>query len=125
KPAASTAMTPKPAAPAPTPAPAPKPAAMAATNPFNTNKCAACHAIDQDKVGPAWKTVVEKYGDAATLAKDFESGFKERRVANSIAKWKPKEGLMTSQFNSLIKGHEKEAAHALFESVKNGKFGSY
>jgi cytochrome c551/c552 len=130
KPAAT--MTPKPAAPAPAPAPkpkaaapVPKPVAMAPTNPFNTAKCAACHAVDQDKVGPAWKTVVEKYGDAATLAKDFESGFKERRVANSIAKWKSKEGLMTSQFNNLIKGHEKEAAHALFETVKNGKFGSY
>ncbi len=148
--AAAPAMTPKPAAPmtpkpeakpapvaAPKPAAAPamtatpeaapaKPAAMPATaKTFNTGKCAACHAVDHDKVGPAWKTVVEKYGDAATLAKDFESGFKERRVANSIAKWKSKEGLMTSQFNSLIKGHEKEAAHALFETVKNGKFGDY
>ncbi len=125
-------MTAKPAAPVPAPKPATA-AAMtakpAATSPamslFSTTKCMACHAIDHDKVGPAWKTVVEKYGDEATLAKDFEAGFKERRVANSIAKWKSKEGLMTPQFNHLIKGHEKEAAHALFMTVKHGKFGNY
>jgi cytochrome c551/c552 len=92
---------------------------------FNTKKCSACHSIEKDKVGPAWKTVAAKYGDADTLAKDFLAGFKERRVANSIAKWKHKEGLMTSQFKHLIKGKEKAAAHALFESVKNGKFGDY
>jgi cytochrome c551/c552 len=120
KPEASTAMTAKPA----TPAPASE-AVASAMRTFSTMKCMACHAIDDDKVGPAWKTVVEKYGDAATLARDFEAGFKERRVANSIAKWKSKEGLMTAQYRNLIKGHEKEAAHALFESVKNGKFGSY
>jgi cytochrome c551/c552 len=128
KPAATAAGAPKPkAAPAMTPKPetsASKPEAMSTTA-FNTGKCATCHSIDHDKVGPAWKTVAEKYGDEATLAKDFETGFKERRVANSIAKWKPKEGLMTGQFNNLIRGHEKEAAHALFESVKNGKFGNY
>lgn len=140
-PATGSTMTPtteaKPSAPAPAPepsaamiaepaAPAPKPAAAPATaETFNTTKCKACHAIDQDKVGPAWKTVVEKYGDAATLARDFESGFKERRVANSIAKWKSKEVLMTSQYRSLIKGHEKAVAHALFESVRQGKFGNY
>ena len=92
---------------------------------FNTKKCSACHSIDKDKVGPSWKTVVEKYGDEAALAKDFQAGFKERKVASSIAKWKSKEGLMTSQFKHLIKGKEKEAAHALFETVKNGKFGDY
>ena len=120
KPEESTAMTSKPAA------SSAKPEAMSTTvSPFSTTKCMACHAIDHDKVGPAWKTVVEKYGDEAALAKDFEAGFKERRVANSIAKWKSKEGLMTSQFDHLIKGHEKEAAHALFMTVKNGKFGSY
>ena len=125
------AMTAKPAAAAPKPAPKPevsssKPLAMSTTaNTFDTKKCATCHSIDHDKVGPAWKTVAEKYGDEATLAKDFEAGFKERRVANSIAKWKSKEGLMSMQYRNLIKGHEKEAAHALFESVKNGKFGDY
>ena len=114
-----------------TAAPAPaKPAASAAkpeaaTATFSTTRCMACHAIDHDKVGPAWKTVVEKYGSEAALAKDFETGFKQRRVANAIAKWKAKEGLMTMQYRNLIKGHEKEAAHALFETVKHGKFGSY
>jgi len=92
---------------------------------FSTNKCKACHAVKKDKVGPAWEKVVKAYGDEPTLAGDFASGFKSRRVANSESKWKGKEGLMTAQFNHLIKGHEKEAAHALFETVKNNKFGNY
>jgi cytochrome c551/c552 len=96
-------------------------------NAFNTKRCSACHNIDHDKVGPAWKTVAKAYGDEATLAKVFEDGFKvsDRKVAGSIAKWKHKAGLMTAQYNHLIKGHGKEAAHALFESVKNDKFGDY
>lgn len=146
KPSQPTTMAAKSSAPAPaaTPAPAkptataaPKPAAttakpeasspkpVATMKPFSTTRCMACHAIDHDKVGPAWKTVVEKYGNEAALAKDFEAGFKARRVANAIAKWKSKEGLMTAQYDHLIKGHAKEAAHALFMTVKHGKFGTY
>ena len=96
-------------------------------NAFSTTKCVACHAIDHDKVGPAWKHVVAAYGDEATLAKVFESGFavNDRKIAGSDAKWKGKAGLMTMQYKHLIKGHEKEVAHALFETVKNGKFGDY
>jgi hypothetical protein len=94
---------------------------------FNTGKCAACHAIDTVKIGPAWKDVVKAYGDEATLAKVFESGFavKDRKIASTEPKFHAKAGLMTGQFDHLIKGHEKEAAHALFESVKNDKFGDY
>ena len=102
--------------------------AMSTTaNAFSTRKCMACHAIDHVKVGPAWKHVVAAYGDEATLAKVFESGFavKDRHIAGKEAKWKGKAGLMTMQFKHLIKGHEKAAAHALFETVKNGKFGDY
>ncbi len=101
---------------------------MATTaNAFSTTKCMACHAIDHVKVGPAWKHVVKAYGNEATLAKVFESGFavKDRHIAGKEAKWKGKAGLMTMQFKHLIKGHEKEAAHALFETVKNNKFGNY
>lgn len=96
-------------------------------NAFSTNKCKACHAIDHAKVGPAWKDVAKAYGDEATLAKVFEGGFKvsDRKIAGSTAKWKHKAGLMTAQYNHLIKGHEKEAAHALFATVKAGKFGDY
>jgi len=96
-------------------------------NAFPTNKCKSCHSIDTDKVGPAWKTVVEKYGDETTLAKVFEDGFavKDRKIAASDAKWKRKAGLMTMQYKHLIKGHEKEVAHAIFAAVKAGKFGDY
>lgn len=96
-------------------------------NAFNSSKCLACHAIDHAKVGPAWKDVVKAYGDEATLAKVFESGFavSDRKIAGTEAKWKSKAGLMTMQYKHLIKGHDKEVAHALFETVKNGKFGEY
>jgi hypothetical protein len=94
---------------------------------FNTKKCAVCHNIDTVKIGPAWKDVAKAYGDEATLAKVFESGFavKDRKIASTEPKFHAKAGLMTGQFDHLIKGHEKEAAHALFESVKNDKFGDY
>ena len=98
-----------------------------AANAFSTTKCMACHAIDHDKVGPAWKAVAAAYGDEATLAKTCESGFavNERKSAGTEAEGAAKAGLRTMQYKNRIKGHEKEAAHALFETVKNGKFGDY
>lgn len=90
---------------------------------FNTGKCRACHSIDKDKVGPAWATVAKDYGSADALAAVFKGGFKveDRKVAGSNDKWKHKAGLMTAQFNHLIKGHEDEAAKALFAAVASGK----
>jgi len=94
---------------------------------FNTHKCKACHSVDKKKVGPAWKDVAAAYGDEATLAKVFADGFAvgDRKVIAADSKWKSKAGMMTSQYKHLIKGHEKEAAHALFETVKADKFGDY
>lgn len=90
---------------------------------FSTGACAACHKIDKDAVGPAWKTVAEKYGNEETLAKTFKAGFKveDRKVAGSIGKWKSQAAIMTGQYNSLIKGKEDDAAKALFAAVKAGK----
>jgi cytochrome c551/c552 len=90
---------------------------------FDTKPCKACHAVDHDVVGPAWKTVADTYGSADALASVFKSGFSvdDRKVAGSSAKWKSKTMLMTPQFNNLIKGHEDEAAKALFAAVKAGK----
>lgn len=90
---------------------------------FNTGPCKACHAVGKDVVGPDWKVVAEKYGDAKTLAAVFKAGFKseDRKVAASNEKWKKQEALMTGQFNTLIKGHEDDAAAALFDAVKAGK----
>lgn len=98
-----------------------------AANAFPATKCKACHSVAKDKLGPSWKSIADAYGDEATLAKVFESGFdvKDRKLAASNGKWKGKAALMTGQFKSLIQGHEKEAAHALFESVKAGKIGNY
>lgn len=97
--------------------------ATAGAGEFKTGACAACHKIDADSVGPAWKTVAEHYGSADKLAAVFKAGFKveDRKVAASNAKWKGQAGMMTGQFSSLIKGHEDDAAAALFAAVKAGK----
>jgi len=90
---------------------------------FNVKKCKACHAVGKKKVGPAWKDVAAAYGDEATLAKVFKDGFKvgDRKMIIADAKWKKKAGMMTGQYKKLIKGHEDEAAKALFDAVKRGK----
>jgi len=98
-------------------------AISATASAFSTAPCKACHAIDHDVVGPAWQLDVKEYGSAEALAAVFKSGFKveDRKVANSDPKWKAKAALMTPQFNTLIKGHEDEAAKAVFDAVKAGK----
>jgi cytochrome c551/c552 len=90
---------------------------------FSTGACKACHAVGKDVVGPDWAVVAKTYGDEKALAAVFKAGFKpeDRKVAASNAKWKSQEALMTGQFNTLIKGHEDEAAAALFAAVKAGK----
>ena len=92
---------------------------------FSTKPCKACHAIDKDVVGPAWKRVADTYGSEAALAAVFKSGFKveDRKIASSEDKFKKQAALMTAQYNTLIKGHEDEAAKALFAAVKSGKIG--
>jgi cytochrome c551/c552 len=98
-------------------------AGSATAGTFSTGSCKACHAVGKDLVGPDWKVVAEKYGDAKALAAVFKSGFKveDRKVAESNPKWKGQAALMTGQFNSLIKGKEDDAAEALFAAVKAGK----
>jgi len=90
---------------------------------FSIAPCKACHALDHDVVGPAWDRVAKKYGSAATLEKVFKSGFKveDRKVASTEPKFKAQAAIMTGQYNALIKGHEDEAAKALFAAVKSGK----
>ena len=92
-------------------------------NAFSTGVCKSCHAIDHDVVGPAWNTVAKAYGSADELAKVFKSGFAvaDRKVAGSNAKWKSQAATMTGAYGSFIKGHEEDAAKALFEAVKSGK----
>lgn len=94
---------------------------------FDTTACMACHNIDTAKIAPAMKMVVAKYGNEKALAKAFKAGFavKDRKIASADPQWAKKAVIMTLKYNQLIKGHEKEAAHAVFETVKNGKFGNY
>ncbi len=90
---------------------------------FNVKRCKACHAVNKDKAGPAWKKVAEAYGSAEALAAVFKSGFKveDRKMIQKEPKWKSKAGLMTGQYKKMIKGHEDEAAKALFDAVARGK----
>jgi cytochrome c551/c552 len=98
--------------------------AMSATaSAFSTKPCKACHKVDKDVVGPAWKRVADTYGSEAALAAVFKSGFKvgDRKIASAEPKFKKQAALMTAQYKTLIKGHEDEAAKALFDAVKSGK----
>ncbi len=90
---------------------------------FNTGPCKACHAVGHDVVGPDWARVAKAYGSADALAKVFKDGFKveDRKIASSEPKFKAQAAIMTGQYNSLIKGHEDDAAKALFDAVKAGK----
>jgi cytochrome c551/c552 len=90
---------------------------------FSTAPCKACHKVDRDVVGPAWKRVAQKYGSEAALAKVFKSGFKvgDRKIASTEPKFKGMASIMTGQYKHLIKGHEDDAAKALFAAVKAGK----
>lgn len=90
---------------------------------FSTGACKACHAIDKDVVGPGWGRIAKEYGNEEALAKVFKAGFKveDRKIAQSEPKYKGQAAVMTGQYSSLIKGHEDEAAKALFEAVKSGK----
>jgi len=90
---------------------------------FNVNKCKACHAVGKKKVGPSWKDVAGAYGSADALAEVFKAGFKkdDRKMIAADGKWKKKAGMMTGQYKKLIKGHEDEAAKALFDAVARGK----
>lgn len=94
---------------------------------FDTTACMGCHTVDVAKVGPSFKTVVKAYGNEKNLAKAFKSGFavKDRKVANADPKWKAKAVVMSVQYKVKIKGHEKEAAHAVFETVKHKVAGDY
>lgn len=90
---------------------------------FITGACKACHSINKDKAGPSWSSVAKAYGSDWALAKVFKDGFKleDRKVAAFNARWHGQAGMMTGQFNALIKGHEDDAAKALFEAVKSGR----
>ncbi len=98
-------------------------AVSASANAFSTGPCKACHAIDHDVVGPAWAKVAKDYGSADALAKVFKGGFKveDRKIASSEPKFKAQAGTMTNMYNMYIKGHEDDAAKALFAAVKSGK----
>jgi hypothetical protein len=90
---------------------------------FSTSPCKSCHAIDHDGVGPAWARVAKEYGNAEELAKVFKSGFKmeDRKIASTETKFKNKSSTMTLMYRTYIKGHEDEAAKAIFDAVKSDK----
>jgi cytochrome c551/c552 len=98
-------------------------AISATASAFETKPCKACHAVGKDVVGPDWARVAKAYGSEGALAAVFKSGFKveDRKIASSEPKFKKQAAVMTAQYKTLIKGHEDEAAKALFDAVKAGK----
>jgi cytochrome c551/c552 len=100
-------------------------AISATASAFSTKPCKACHKVDKDVIGPAWKKVAAAYGSEGALAAVFKSGFKveDRKIASSDPKFKKQAAVMTGQYKTLIKGHEDDAAKALFAAVKSGKIG--
>ena len=93
------------------------------TNAFSTSPCKSCHAIDHDGVGPAWARIAKEYGSAEELAKVFKSGFKlqDRKIASTETQFKNKSSTMTLMYRTYIKGHEDEAAKAIFDATRSGK----
>lgn len=89
---------------------------------FSTDLCKNCHAVDHVVVGPAWKAVAAAYGSPQALAKVFKSGFKveDRKFASDPA-FRSKVSIMSLMYMTHIKGHEDDAAKALFAAVKSGK----
>jgi len=99
-------------------------AGSATAGAFSTGACKACHAVGKDgAAAPDWTAVAKAYGDEKALAAVFKSGFKveDRKYASSSEKWKKQAAIMTGQYSALIKGHEDDAAEALFAAVKAGK----
>ena len=96
---------------------------VATAGAFNTGPCKACHAVGKDVVGPDWARVAKAYGSPEALAKVFKGGFKpeDRKIGSTEPKFKAQEAIMTGQYNALIKGHEDDAANAVFAAVKAGK----
>jgi len=54
----------------------------------NTKGCLTCHAVDQKKVGPSFKEIAAKKGDADALAAKLKEGKGHPKAAASDAEIK-------------------------------------
>jgi len=61
------------------------------------SKCLGCHAVDQKKVGPSFKDIAAKKGDAAALAAKLKDGKGHAKVAASDAEIKAAVDYVLSQ----------------------------
>ena len=59
--------------------------------------CLNCHAVDQKKVGPSFKDIAAKKGDAAALVAKLKDGKGHPKVAASDAELKAAIGYVQSQ----------------------------
>jgi len=93
-----------------------------------TAKCKACHKVDKNATGPSFKNIQAAYGDAATLAKVWESGFAvaDRHIAGdesnaNYGKYHKKAKMMSSQYKKLI--HKKvEAGKFTYQELADEVF---
>jgi cytochrome c551/c552 len=91
-------------------------------------KCKACHKVDKNATGPSFKNIQAAYGDAATLAKVWESGFAvaDRHIAGdesnaNYKKYHKKAKMMSSQYKKLI--HKKvEAGKFTYQELADEVF---
>ena len=59
--------------------------------------CLNCHAVDQKKVGPSFKDIAAKKGDAAALVAKLKEGKGHPKVTASDAELKAAVGYVQSQ----------------------------
>ena len=59
--------------------------------------CLGCHAVDQKKVGPSFKDIAAKKGDAAAIAAKLKDGKGHPKVAASDAEIKAAVDYVLSQ----------------------------
>ncbi len=93
-----------------------------------TAKCKACHKVDKNATGPSFKNIQAAYGDAATLAKVWESGFAvaDRHIAGdennaNYKKYHKKAKMMSAQYKKLI--HKKvEAGKFTYQELADEVF---
>jgi cytochrome c len=62
-----------------------------------TKGCLNCHAVDQKKVGPAFKDIAAKKGDAGAIAAKLKDGKGHPKVAASDAEIKAAVDYVMSQ----------------------------
>jgi len=71
--------------------------AQSGTDVVKTKGCLGCHAVDQKKVGPSFKDIAAKKGDAGAMAAKLKDGKGHPKIAASDAEIKAAVDYVMSQ----------------------------